>query len=329
MTTLYLGGYTSDRPEGRSGLARVTLTEQGFGDPEPLADLADPSWVVRDPLSEDVYAVSESASRVARVRPGEGVVATAAAGVEGPAHLAVSPDGRWLVASGYGSGSLGLLDAGSLEPVSSLSFTGDGPHERQDAPHVHQSVFLDDARLLVCDLGADRVREVRIEDGELRHTGDVEMPPGAGPRHLALAPGRDDLAWVVGELDQSVSTLRREDGAWEVAQTLTTTPEGPGPGETTTGGIVVAPDGAHVYVSTRGADTVSVLAVDVVGALALRQQVVVASWPRFVGWVPGAEGRLLLVAAERDDAVDVWAVDEGLLEETGHSVAWSAPTWAG
>ncbi len=339
MTTLYLGGYTTDQPEGRSGLARVTLTDRGFGDVEALPGPVDPSWLVRPGTGEgdgeDLYAVAEGeASQVVRVRPGEGVVASAPSGGMGPAHLALSPDGRWLVASNYVSGSVGLVSTGAgrggtLELVDELRFSGDGPHERQDGPHAHQAVFVDDERLLVCDLGADRVREVSLAGGALRHTGDVPMPPGSGPRHLALAPGRDDLMWVVGELDQTVHTVRREEQGWAVVQTVTTAPEGPGPGETTTGGIVVSPDGSHVYVSTRGTDTVSVYAVGEDGQLALRQQVVTAHWPRFIGWLPGAEGRTLLVAAEKEGSVDVWAVDQGLLEETGHSLAWSAPTWVG
>jgi 6-phosphogluconolactonase len=339
MTTLYLGGYTADQPEGRSGLARVTLSGRGFGDAEPLAGPQDPSWLVRVGQGPDelVYAVA-AGDQVVQVRPGQGVVASAPSGGMGPAHLALSPDGRWLVASNYVSGSIGLVRSGSpsagrpvgnLGLADELQFSGDGPHERQDSPHAHQAVFLDERRILVCDLGSDRVREVTIEDGRLRHTADLVMPPGCGPRHLALAPGRDDLLWVVGELDQTVHTVTRQGGAWSVVQTVTTAPEGPGPGETTTGGIVVAPDGSHLYVSTRGTDTVSVFAAGDGGQLTLRQQVVTGHWPRFIGWLPGEEGRRLLVAAEKEGSVDVWAVDHGLLEETGHSLAWSAPTWVG
>lgn len=331
MTILYLGGYTTDRPEGRSGLARVSLTDQGFGDVEALPGPVDPSWLVRAG-EEEVYAVSEGdPGHVARVHPAEGVVSTTGSGGAAPAHLALSQDGRWLVVCNYVSGSVGLVEVsdGQLGLVDELAFAGDGPHDRQDAPHAHQAVFLDDEHLLVCDLGTDRLREVRVEEGRLLHTGDVVLPPGCGPRHLVLAPGRDDLLWVAAELDQTVHTVRREGGRWVPVQTVTTVPEGPGPGETTTAGIVVAPDGSHVYVSTRGTDTVSVFAVDDEGLLTLRQQVVTGHWPRFVGWVPGKEGELLVVAAEREGSVDVWAVDQGMLEETGHSLEWAGPTWVG
>lgn len=334
--TLHLGGYTQDQPPERSGWGRVDYDPgTGFGDAVALPGPAAPSWLVRTPGTDEGYAVSEAdGGSVVRVHPEEGVLSTAESGGMGPAHLALSPDGRWLAVSNYVSGSVGLVAAGEeLELVDELQLSGDGPHERQDSSHAHQAVFLGDDRLLVCDLGADRVAELQIVDGALRQVGEIALPAGSGPRHLALAPGRDDLLWVVGELDQTVHVVRRSgDGvrrSWEVVQTVTTAPEGPGPGETTTAGVVVSPDGRHVYVSTRGTDTVSVYAVDDEGLLELRQQVVTGHWPRFIGWVPGHEGDLLLVAAEREGSVDVWSTDEGLLERTGHSLAWSAPTWVG
>lgn len=343
---LHLGGYTTDQPSGSSGLARATLDGDGFGTPERLGDVPDPSWVVPADgagRADRLYAISEDDDRVVLLDGSGRVLSETGSGGMGPAHLSLSPDGSWLAASNYVSGSVGLVrvDGDELELVDELSFEGEGPHERQDSSHAHQAVFVGEDRLLVCDLGADRVAEVQVEDGALRQVGQIVLPAGSGPRHLALAPGRDDLLWVVGELDQTVHVVRREDGGaadgtgaaggvgWRVTQTVTTAPEGPGPGETTTGGVVVSPDCRHVYVSTRGTDTVSVYAVDDEGLLELRQQVVTGHWPRFIGWVPGHEGALLLVAAEREGSVDVWATDEGLLEKTGHSLAWAAPTWVG
>lgn len=329
---LHLGGYTQDQPRDRSGWGRVSYDPTtGFGDAQALPGPGAPSWLVRIPGTDEGYAVSEAdGGAVVRVHPEQGVLSSVDSGGMGPAHLALSPDGRWLVVSNYVSGSVGLVAAGQeLELVDELQLTGDGPHERQDSSHAHQAVFVSGDRVLVCDLGADRVAEVEIAGGRLRQVGEIVLPAGCGPRHLAASPERDDVLWVVGELDQTVQVVRRAGNDWEVGQTVTTAPEGPGPGETTTGGIVAAPDGRHVYVSTRGTDTVSVFAVDDDGSLELRQQVVVGHWPRFVGWVPGHEGNLLLVAAEREGSVDVWSTDEGLLEQTGHSLAWSAPTWVG
>lgn len=332
-TVVHLGGYTSDQPEGSSGLARTSWTGSGFGPIEALSGPGDPSWLALVRGGDLLCAVAEDGDEVALVDPAEGVVATCPSGGMGPCHLALSPGGRWAAVANYVSGSVGLVRLGSsdLELVDTLELDGDGPHERQDSSHAHQVVWLDDASMLVCDLGADRVRQVSLEgDGELRHTGDIALPPGTGPRHLALHPGRDDVAWVVGELDQTVHVLRREgDGTqWSAGASASTAPDGPAEGETTTAGIVVAPDGSHVYVSTRGTDTVSVFRSDADG-LELVQQVATDDWPRFIGWLPGAEGELLLVAAERAGTVAALPVRDGRLGEALDRLRWAAPTWAG
>ena len=332
---LVLGGYTDDQPEESSGLARVKL---GGGDedaPARVAPVPDPSWVVRLPDGR-LAMVSEAGDEVALVSGAGDELSRCGSGGMGPAHLAASPDARWLVASNYVSGSVGLiaLDDDGLRLVDELQLEGEGPHERQDSAHAHQAVWLDDTRMLVCDLGADRVHETSLEvtddgDGELRHTGQIELPAGAGPRHLALHPGRDDVAWVVGELDLAVHVLRRGEEGWAVTGSASSAPSGPADGETTAAGIVVAPDGGHVYVSTRGTDTVVVFAVDEDGGLELVQLLTVDHWPRFIGWAPGSEGEVLLVAAERAGTVQARLVEDGRLGEVAAQVDWSAPTWAG
>lgn len=336
---LHLGGYTTDQPSGSSGLARATLDGDGFGTPERLGDVPDPSWVVPADgagRADRLYAISEDDDRVVLLDGSGRVLSETGSGGMGPAHLSLSPDGSWLAASNYVSGSVGLVrvDGDELELVDELSFEGEGPHERQDSSHAHQAVWLDETRLLVCDLGADRVHEVSLErgsdgTGELRHTGSVELPAGSGPRHLALHPARDDLAWVVGELDLAVHVLRRGEGGWSPGDPVTTAPSGPADGETTAAGIVVSPDGGHVYVSTRGTDTVAVYATDDEGGLELVQLATVEHWPRFIGWAPGQEGEVLLVAAERGGSVQAYRIEGGLLGEVVGRLEWDGPTWVG
>ena len=333
--TLHLGGYTTDQPESSSGLARVELTADGFGRPEPLDGPADPSWLV--PGGEHLHAISEDGDQVVSLAADGTVLSSTGSGGMGPAHLSLDPTGRWLAVSNYVSGSVGLVlvEGGRVELTDELGLEGEGPHERQDSSHAHQAVWLDREHLLVCDLGADRVHEVTAHEGELLHTGEIVLPAGTGPRHLALHPTRDDLAWVVGELDRTVHVLQRDrgdegdDGVWRAGASVSTTPDGPAEGETTAAGIAVAPDGGTIYVSTRGTDTVSVIST-ADDRLELVQQVDVTAWPRFIGWVPGHEGRLLLVAGERADRVDAWRVaPDGRLDEVVASLHWSAPTWVG
>ena len=61
--------------------------------------------------------------------------------------------------------------------------------------------------LLVTDLGTDECRRYAIlPDGLLQSDGvAAHLPPGSGPRHFAV---RDDLIYVICELDHTLKTLR-------------------------------------------------------------------------------------------------------------------------
>ncbi|WP_350349327.1 beta-propeller fold lactonase family protein [Agromyces sp. G08B096] len=130
-------------------------------------------------------------------------------GAADPCHVAFSADGEFVVTANYSGGRVTAHRAADGRLVSSIAFAGSGPRaDRQESPHPHQ-VTVDAARdrLLVPDLGADRVRVVRISaDGTLSHdTGeDIALHAGAGPRHLAIS---GDLAVVANELDRTASVI--------------------------------------------------------------------------------------------------------------------------
>jgi len=124
-----------------------------------------------------------------------------------PCHLALSPDGRWLVTANYTSGSVSVHPVhgdGSLGARTDLvEHRGHhGPQaDRQDGPHAHQVVFVDGG-LLVCDLGLDAVVGYHLDDGRLTEVARSAMPAGSGPRHLVL----DGVtAYVLGELSSTVT----------------------------------------------------------------------------------------------------------------------------
>jgi len=132
-----------------------------------------------------------------------------ATGAAGPCHLAFDEAGDLIFAANYVGGRLSVHPVGPDVPadvVLAVDFEGSGPNrDRQDTAHAHQAVV--DAsrdRLLVSDLGADRLRVLALTGlpTELPHDDatDIAIHAGAGPRHLVIA---GDVAVVANELDRT------------------------------------------------------------------------------------------------------------------------------
>jgi 6-phosphogluconolactonase len=144
-------------------------------------------------------------------------------GAADPCHLAFDESGDLVFAANYSGSRLSVHQVApdvAADAILTVDFAGTGPNpERQEAPHPHQAV-LDSARdrLLVPDLGADRVRVLGITElpRSLDHSDgdDITVHAGAGPRHLVVA---GDLAVTANELDRTASVLdltRNEELGW-------------------------------------------------------------------------------------------------------------------
>lgn len=157
-------------------------------------------------------------------------------------------------------GSLQLTDAiFHDEPV--------GPHENQDRAHAHYSDLTPDNRLIVCDLGTDRVYTYDVSDeGKLTEVATYLAPAGTGPRHLVFHPNTH-YAYLFGELDSTVTVLSYEasTGTLTELQKLSTLPED---FEGFNGGaaIRISSDGRFVYLSNRGHNSIAVFAISEDGA---------------------------------------------------------------
>ncbi|MEV4902081.1 beta-propeller fold lactonase family protein [Citricoccus sp. NPDC055426] len=241
-------------------------------------------------------------------------------------HADLNPSGTWLAAASYDSGTLTIapvLDDGLLgEPVAVAAPAGSGPvAARQQEPHLHFVLFLDDDRLLVTDLGADRILEYSIRDltgatGAGDHgqpTFVHTLPAGTGPRHLAVLPPlpeagieRRHLA-VVGELDSRLHLLDLDstpEGFAEVAVVPThgqdQDPESAR--ENLPSHLVLSPDASLVYVANRGRNTIGVIRR--AGTPELIAEVPCGGdWPRHIALGHPGGAPTLFVALERDDAV--------------------------
>ncbi|MFE5212632.1 lactonase family protein [Streptomyces sp. NPDC056600] len=299
------GLVTADRDPGTGALALAGA----------LDDLPDPSYLALSADGGVLYAVSETARGAVAayrltadlpVRLGPPVPV----GGSGPTHLSLFA-GRVLTAN-YSSGSVSVLrtrpDGGLLRSSAAvLTHTGSGPSSlRQQGPHAHQVQPDPTGRWAVSvDLGTDSVRVCAVGDEGLRVYREIKMRPGSGPRHLAFHQD-GDRAYVVNELTPTVTVCR-----WNAARglleplcelgVLERAPEG----DAYPSGVVASADGRFVWTATRGADLISVFAVDG-ETLRLRATVPCGGhWPRALT----ACGRFLYVANERSGDVTWFETD--------------------
>ncbi|POH60555.1 hypothetical protein CVS28_02430 [Arthrobacter glacialis] len=195
-----------------------------------------------------------------------------------PCHVALV-DGQVWVAN-YSSGTAtvlaldGLLGNDASAPQL-LSHSGSGPVvERQGESHAHQVTPTPWGSVLVADLGADRVDEYAQAGDTRTLLRSAQLPPGTGPRHVAL---KGDFLLVAGELDGCVHVLQRtpsratsptarDDYFWHW---LFKTPLAPTVAEVQAAEqfypshIQLSEDGSKLYAAVRGPDTLVTL--DVTG----------------------------------------------------------------
>jgi 6-phosphogluconolactonase (cycloisomerase 2 family) len=260
---------------------------------------------------------------------GEARIAEGPSGGAEPCHLAVDPSGGLLVICNYAGGTLGLQrlgpDGGFVGAVDVVALTGSGPEvDRQEAAHPHQAVF-DGARLFVIDLGADLVREYRLDlsragAGVLVEVGLVPVPPGTGPRHGVMLPG--GRMAVSGELGETL--IVGHPGDWGVVRSTGLT----GPGRARwernyPGDIARSGDGRLVYLANRSHGTVAVM--DVTGAVAkmVGEIDTGVDWPQHLLVRDGA----LIVAGWDSGRVAVLTLEDGLPVQAATLFDCAAPGW--
>ena len=277
-------------------------------------------------------------------------LADLSSGGEEPCHLAVDPTGTVLAATNYASGSIALwrlrADGSPYEPARVIRLVGSGPDpERQEAAHPHQ-VRFDGSRLYVTDLGADLLRifaarGVGRDLGDWLPTGDVPLPPGTGPRHLVMLPGRQIA--ISGELASTVAigsteaierAIGGDDSAnqWQVLATSSHT----GDPRNYPGDIERSVDGRHVYIANRGAHTVATVAIgssegnglggpvsDSPRAEFAAECATSIAWPQHLAVV----GSDLLVAGRDSNAVVALPLDGGVPGAPRRLFGCPRPVW--
>ncbi|MBN2981881.1 MULTISPECIES: lactonase family protein [Cohnella] len=253
-------------------------------------------------------------------------------------HIQKSADDRYLTLTSYHEGLVSLVELEKDGRIGRLlderRHEGKSAHpERQDRPHPHSSFYSPDGSyLFVCDLGLDRIRAYKVDNGKLLPHGDTALHPGAGPRHLTFHPN-GAFAFVINEVDSSIVSFRYDavTGRLERVATVPTLPPD-FEGENTCAEIAVSPDGKFLYGSNRGHDSIVVYAIDeATGELAYVEHASVqGGHPRHFSILPG--GRHLLAANRDTNNLTLFRIDpvSGKLSYTGLSVSVSKPVcvWA-
>ncbi|MFD0896031.1 lactonase family protein [Luteolibacter ambystomatis] len=254
-------------------------------------------------------------------------------GGRGACHLNLDGTARTMAVANYGDGRISTvrLDAGGLpESVASvITNTGTGPNKvRQDKPHAHGVYFTKaNNRLYIPDLGLDKVW-VHPFDAATSKLGEptfTSTEPGAGPRHMAFTAD-EKHAYIIDELDNTITACRNTDGKLEPIQRIGTLPEG-WSGENTTAEIEISPDGRFVYGSNRGHDSIAVFSRDAdSGRLTFVQHAPCGGkLPRHFKIAPG--GKWLLCAHQETATLTALPLDPatGKLGAPGEPIACPNP----
>ncbi|HTY86550.1 MAG TPA: lactonase family protein [Candidatus Acidoferrum sp.] len=342
----YLGTYTGR--SGSQGIYTGTLDPHtGRLSPMELAvKTTSPSFIALSPDGKFLYAAMEGgggsvgAFRVeadGRLTPLNTLPCD-----KGTCHVAVDATGSNVFAANYTAGSAACFQTapdGSLAKRSALvPFTGSGPNpQRQNHPYIHSLYSAPGNRFVyACDLGTDNVWVFDFDaaSGLLTPTNPPsgKVPPGSGPRHLALSPnGR--FVYVNGEMGLNVTAFARnpETGALTAIQTLPTLPASVDTNGITTAEIFCHPSGRWLYVSNRdvagrGRDSLAVYAIGADGKLTWQQDAPAqVKVPRGFGIDP--TGQWLMVGGQQDNKIVVLKIDgaTGKLSATDQSATVGAP----
>ena len=182
-----------------------------------------------------------------------------------PCHLEAK-NGK-LLTGNYHLGTVELYQIskqGKVLPVSSVAeHKGNGPHERQEKPHVHYSAHTPDGKfVVVADLGTDELVTYKIEDDQLIRAHTLRVKAGSGPRHVTFHPN-GKIAYLLTELRSEVVVLNyhAEDGIFTEKQYISALPDDFK--ETNDASAIhISSDGKFLYAGNRGHNSIAVFRVN-------------------------------------------------------------------
>lgn len=313
-----------------------------------------PAVIVGGRDRETVYAVSESISApgvVTRFRVGtRGLDVAEAVQCSGRSTcgFTVAPAGDAALAVSYWDGAVDVFDLdvdgrlGACRQALIVPWTGseaarqvddadDHLAHRQVGPHPH-GVFFWHQWAFVPDLGGDVVHQYRWrpEARCLEFEMSIGLPAGTGPRQLSVG-ARDTMAYVSGELNSTVLSLRLDDRDSNEVRPRATVVQIVSTSSSSINSIAEltqSPDGRFVLVANRGDDTITTLGVGDDGLLGtVSTNSTGGAVPRHFAVTPC--GGAVIVANQDSDEVRVFRRDQwqGSLHPTDRVATVGCPNF--
>lgn len=243
-------------------------------------------------------------------------------------EVVLDPAGTLASTVTYNSGTFSVYSVDANGRLSEAFYTdqhtGKPLSPRQPGPKAHGIVFSKDSRFVyVAELGLDRVYSYRVDPSKRTVTPldppYVNLPAGSGPRRLQLHPNGRFL-YVNHETDSKVTVFEINAGALKAVQTLSTVPAD-FKGNNSTAEIQIDKEGAWLYVSNRGHDSLAVYAVDPAkGTLTFKEHIPsLGRTPRNL--TIDASNEYLFCANQNGENVVVFKIDH----RTGHLTPTGSP----
>lgn len=257
-------------------------------------------------------------------------------GGKNPVHLALDADDRYLIISNHLTGnvvSIEINEDGKFGRIKyNINLKGKpGPHKvEQPFSKPHFNAFDHSKRFVfVPDKGLDKVFCFHYEDGRLTPSQypSVDAREGAGPRHYVQHPNQK-YVYVVNELDSTIVTYDfcQLEGKLTPIQNVSTL-SNDFVGNSRAASIISDKSGENIYVSNRGAESISQFRVDPnSGKLNFVESFHVGGkTPRCIALAPN--GKFLFSLNEDSHNISIFHVDreDGTLKSTNIENYFGSP----
>lgn len=334
--TLWVGTYTNNT--GSNGVYSYSFNDT-TGELTPLAvneNISNPSFLALSANKQFLYAVNENAEgsvQSFRIQKGgllQPINSVSSQGMH-PCYVSVNSTNQKINVANYSSGNwvqIQVLPDGSLgKPQLNVTHKGSSVNkERQQAPHVHQTIFSPDEKyIVVTDLGVDSLYLHRFEvpkGSSATPWFKVGTTPGGGPRHIVFHP-YNPWFYLLEELSGNVTGYMYKDGiAKAFQQVASSKKENAFKGSAD---IHVSPDGKYLYASNRGeVNSIAVFQIARTGTLQMIQELKTVEAPRNFTIHPN--GKWLLVAGMKENAIACYKINKQTGELRLHKTVKNVPS---